>query len=129
MSAEQPYPVTTSVLRAGLTCRCPRCGKGTLFDGPLTLSLRPECEVCGQSYAFAENGDGPAVFVMLILGFLVLGAALIVEFRFKPPLWVHAVLWGPSTLALAFLLLRPIKGLLVAQQYKTKAEEGRFFRE
>jgi uncharacterized protein (DUF983 family) len=117
-----------SVLRTGLTCRCPRCGAGPLFASPFTLSLAGNCSRCGQVYDFAESGDGPAVFVIMILGFLVLGAALIVEFKFSPPIWVHLVLWIPATLALAFGLLRPIKALLIAQQYKTKAEEGRLSR-
>jgi uncharacterized protein (DUF983 family) len=119
---------TPSVLRAGLTCRCPRCGKGALFASPFTLSLASRCSRCGLPYEFAESGDGPAVFVIMILGFIVLGAALIVEFRFAPPAWVHVVLWLPVTAALAFGLLRPIKALLIAQQYRTKAEEGRISR-
>jgi uncharacterized protein (DUF983 family) len=122
MSGRQDMP---SVLQAGLACRCPRCGKGRLFGGSLTLTLAEKCDRCGQRYDFAESGDGPAVFVILILGFVALGAALIVEFRFSPPIWVHIVLWPPVILALAFGLLRPMKALLVAQQYRTKAEEGR----
>ena len=57
---------------AGLLCRCPRCGKGPLFDGFLSLAKR--CTVCGLDYSFADSGDGPAVFIMLIVGFIVTGA-------------------------------------------------------
>jgi uncharacterized protein (DUF983 family) len=77
------------------------------------------------SYASADSGDGPAVFAIFILGFVVLGGALLVEFRLGPPVWVHVVLWGVLTPLLAFGLLRTLKGLLVALQYKHQAGEGR----
>jgi uncharacterized protein (DUF983 family) len=108
---------------AGLLARCPRCGEGPLFRSGLVL--REKCERCGLSYAFADAGDGPAVFAIFILGFLVLGAALWVEFRLGPPLWVHFVLWAPLTALLAFLLLRVLKAILIALQYRHSAGEGR----
>jgi uncharacterized protein (DUF983 family) len=110
-------------LVAGLKARCPRCGQGALFRSGLVL--REKCERCGLSYAFADSGDGPAVFAIFILGFVVLGGALLVEFRLGPPIWVHVVLWGLATPALAFVLLRTLKGLLIALQYKHQAGEGR----
>jgi uncharacterized protein (DUF983 family) len=78
------------------------------------------------SYGFADSGDGPAVFAIFILGFLVLGGALWVEFRLEPPIWVHVVLWGVLTPLLALGLLRVLKASLIALQYKHKAGEGRF---
>jgi len=114
---------TASAFAAGLRARCPRCGEGALFRTGLTL--REKCDRCGLSYAFADSGDGPAVFGIMILGFLVLGGALIVEFKIGPPVWVHAVLWGLLTPLLAFFLLRVLKATLIALQYKHKAEEGR----
>jgi uncharacterized protein (DUF983 family) len=113
----------TSVLAAGLKGRCPRCGRGALFRNG--LGLRERCENCGLSYAFADSGDGPAVFAIFILGFLILGGALLVEFKIGPPVWVHVVLWGIATPLLAFFLLRVLKATLIALQYKHKAEEGR----
>lgn len=113
------------ILRAGLLGRCPRCGEGRLFQGPLTLQVRDRCERCGFSFAFADSGDGPAVFVIIILGFLMMGAALIVEFKMSPPLWLHVVLWAPLAFLLGFGLLRPMKSMLIALQYRNKAEEAR----
>ena len=110
----------------GLRCRCPRCGRGRLFTGFLTLA--PACERCGLDYGFADAGDGPAVFVILIAGFLVVGAAVTVEFVWRPPYWVHALLWIPMILVVTLGLLRPLKGLLVALQFHHKAEEGRLDR-
>ena len=112
-----------SPIRTGLTCRCPRCGKGKLFAG--FLSLRPRCEACGLDYKFADSGDGPAVFIILIAGFIVVGCALVVEFKYAPPFWVHALLWGPLILATTLLPLRPMKSLMIALQYHHRAAEGR----
>lgn len=116
-----PVERSVSPLRAGLTCRCPRCGKGRLFAG--YLDLAPACEVCGLDYAQADSGDGPAVFVILILGFAVVGGALVVEVAFQPPYWVHVVLWLPAILGGSLGLLRPFKAILVALQFKHKATQ------
>ncbi len=115
----------TVTLQAAIKARCPRCAKGHLFAGPLTLKLRSRCENCGLDYSFIDTGDGPAVFGILILGSLVLGAALLVEFKLSPPIWVHVVLWGPVTLVLSLLVLRLLKSMLVALQFRHKAGEGR----
>jgi uncharacterized protein (DUF983 family) len=114
----------TSALAAGLKARCPRCGEGALFRNGLVL--RATCDRCGLSYDFADSGDGPAVFAILILGAFVLGGALVLEFRVGPPVWVHVLLWGIVTPALAFILLRVLKASLVALQFKHKAEQKRF---
>jgi uncharacterized protein (DUF983 family) len=111
---------------AGLACRCPRCGQGKLLQG--FLDIRPRCEVCGLDYGFADAGDGPAVFVILAAGFIVVGSALVVEVLYEPPLWLHAALWLPLILATTLLPLRPIKGLLIAVQFRNKAAEGRLDR-
>ena len=115
-----------SPIAAGLAGRCPRCGKGKLFRGFLTLS--PACEACGLDLSFADAGDGPAVFVILFAGFVVVGLALVVEFLYAPPYWLHAVLWGPLILLVTLGPLRPLKGLLIALQYHHDAAEGRLER-
>jgi uncharacterized protein (DUF983 family) len=107
---------------AGLTCRCPRCGKGKLFSGLLTL--RPRCEACGLDYAFADVGDGATVFIILISGFLVVGAMLLTEVLYQPPLWVHAMIWLPVILLMTVGPLRPMKATLMALQYHHAAAEG-----
>jgi uncharacterized protein (DUF983 family) len=108
---------------AALTCRCPRCGKGKLFQGFLTL--RPCCENCGLDYGFIDSGDGPAVFVIFFSGFVVVAAALVAETLYQPPLWAHALLWGPLILITTLLPLRPMKALMIALQYHHRAAEGR----
>ena len=109
---------------AGLACRCPRCGKGHLFTGLLSLSLAEKCAACGLDYKFIDSGDGPAVFAIFILGFLVLGGALIAEFAFGVPIWGHVLLWGILTPLLALGLLRILKATLAALQMRYKAREA-----
>ena len=114
--------LSQTVLR-GLGCKCPRCGKGKLFAG--FLNLRPRCESCGLDYAFIDAGDGPAVFIIMIAGAIVVASALIVEVKYQPPFWVHAALWLPLILATTLLPLRSMKSLLIALQFHHKAAEGR----
>jgi uncharacterized protein (DUF983 family) len=114
--------VTESALR-GITCKCPRCGKGAVYAGFLTL--RPRCEACGLDFSFMDSGDGPAIFIIMIAGAIVVGAALIVEVKYQPPLWLHAALWLPLILATTLLPLRAMKSLLIALQYHHKAAPGR----
>ena len=111
-----------SPLATALTCRCPNCGKGKLFQGFLTL--RPRCDSCGLDYNFIDAGDGPAVFVILGAGFIVVFAALAVEVLYQPPFWLHAILWLPLILITTLLPLRPIKALMIALQFRHKAAEG-----
>ena len=96
---------------------------GQTLRGIFTLATR--CGNCGLDFGFADSGDGPAVFVSLIGGFLVLGAALWTELLYEPPFWVHLVIFLPLTLIVCLGLLRPLKGLLIALQYRNKAEQGR----
>ena len=122
MNSDPVYAPQSPII-TGLLGRCPRCGQGHLFKGFLTLA--PRCERCGLDYGFADAGDGPAVFVSLFGGFIVLGASLWTELAFEPPFWVHLVIFLPLTLIVCLGLLRPLKGMLIAQQFRTKAEQGR----
>ena len=108
---------------AGLSGRCPRCGEGKLFDG--FISLKPSCQSCKLDYAFADAGDGPAVFVILFAGFFVVGLALWTEIKYEPPIWIHLTIFLPLTVIVCLGLLRPLKGIMIALQYRNKAEQGR----
>ena len=113
-----PSPYVT-----GVTGRCPRCGGGKMFDG--FLELAPRCEACGLDYGFADAGDGPAVIVTLLAGFIVVGTALVVEVKYEPPMWLHLAIFLPLTLVVCLGMLRPLKGILVSLQYRNKAGLGR----
>ncbi len=113
----------SQVFRAGFLRRCPRCGEGKLFSSFLTVA--PKCGHCGLDFSKVVSGDGPAVFVILILGVIMVGGALWVEVTFSPPYWVHVVLWVPMLIAGVALMLPWFKATLIALQYKHEAQEGR----
>jgi uncharacterized protein (DUF983 family) len=112
-----------SVFTSALFGRCPRCGEAPLFAGYLRVA--PRCACCGLDYAVFDVGDGASVFVILIAGFLVVGAALLVEIAWSPPYWVHAVLWLPAIAILTLGGLRLVKSTLMVLQYRHQAHEGR----
>lgn len=114
-----PPPIST-----GLRGRCPRCGRGHMFDGFLTF--RASCEDCGLDYSSFNSGDGPAFFVMSIVGIFVVGLALWMEITYEPAMWIHALVAGSLSIGLSLLLVRPLKGMLAALQFVNKAEQGRF---
>ena len=113
----------TNPFLAGLTARCPACGKGALFSGYLKFADR--CSVCGEDFTQADAGDGPAVFVILVAGAIIVPLVLVVELSLTPPLWAHALIWSPLTLVITLGLLRPFKATLFALQHKHGAEQAR----
>lgn len=124
MTSGGPRPVR--VVYATLFARCPRCGKGPLFQG--FLQVAPSCSACGLSFARFDAGDGPAVFVILVVGAIAAGGALLTEVWFHPPYWVQGVIWGPAVIILSLGFLRPLKAALIVLQYRHRAEEGRLAR-
>ena len=46
------------------------------------------------------------------------GLAIWVEVAFAPPLWVHCLVWLPVITAGAIAMLRPLKALMIALQYR-----------
>jgi uncharacterized protein (DUF983 family) len=101
---------------------CPRCGAPTLFDG--WLRFANSCRACGLDFAAFNVGDGPAAFLILIVGAIVTGGAIALELGASPPYWVHLV-WVPVAAALTVAGLRIGKAWLLAQEYRNEAREGR----
>ena len=116
MSAGRPSP-----LQVGLRGVCPNCGKGRLFEGFLTV--RQHCSVCGADLAGQDSGDGPVAFIVLIVGFIVVFGALIVEVKYAWPIWPHMLVWLPLTVILVLSLMRPAKAVLIALQYKHRPDD------
>ena len=112
-------PVTQAATR-GL---CPRCGAPSLFAG--IVRFAPACRACGLDFAAFNVGDGPAAFLILIVGALVTGFAVALELAAAPPFWLHLLLWPAVTLALVLGLLRLGKAALLAAEYRNAAREGR----
>jgi uncharacterized protein (DUF983 family) len=113
--SKSPSPSAATVLSRGLLGRCPCCGKGRMFGA--FLKVNHHCPACGEELHHHRADDFPAYLVMLIVGHLVVPAALYVETDFAPSYWVHLALWLPLTLALAIGLLQPTKGAVVGIQW------------
>ena len=115
--AAEPSP-----LKAAIAGDCPRCGARTLFDGWVSFAKR--CRSCGLDFDSFNVGDGPAAFLIFIVGTIVVVAALVTDGAFSPPWWVHLV-WIPVTAALTIGGLRFSKAWLLGQEYRHRAREGR----
>ncbi len=110
------------VFSAALFGLCPHCGQKTLFRSLTAFS--DKCRACGLDYDKYNVGDGPAAFLTLIVGGLVLALALIVELNWRPPIWVHAMLWFPLTIATVVGALRVSKAILLILEHRNQAREG-----
>lgn len=109
-------------LAGALAGRCPRCKSKTLFAGWVRFARR--CRACGLDFASFNVGDGPAAFLILVIGAVLTAAALVVDGHFTPPWWVHLV-WIPVGVAMTLIGLRLGKALLLTQEYLQRAREGR----
>ena len=103
-------------MSTGLACKCPRCGKGRLFNG--LLEVRDTCAHCELDLTPHDTGDGGAVFVIMVLGAVSVILALWMEAALAPPIWVHLLVWVPVISIMSIVLLRPFKGILVGLHYK-----------
>jgi uncharacterized protein (DUF983 family) len=118
-----PATGTTGLLVQAARGACPRCGARTMFAGPLRFA--PACGDCGLDYDQFNVGDGPAAFLTLIVGAVMVALALTLELKAHPPLWLHLLLWTPLTTLAVVASLRVAKGLLLTLEYRNKAREGR----
>lgn len=111
-----------SIAEAALSGLCPRCGARSLFAGIARFSEK--CASCGLDFSDFNVGDGPAAFLTLIVGTLVVILAIWVQLAFEPAFWVHVVLWVPLTVILTVGGLRVAKGALLASEYRNRAREA-----
>ncbi len=112
------------IVVAALSASCPKCGtKGMLFDG--VARFAPRCRVCGLDYGQFNVGDGPAAFLTLIIGAVIVILAVWVELSWSPPWWVHVILWTPLTAVSVVYSLRVAKAVLLIAEYRRKAGLGR----
>lgn len=108
---------------AGARGRCPACSQGALFEGFLRVART--CSACGRDLSANDSGDGPAVFVILVVGFIAVFGALITEVLYQPPVWVPLAIWIPLAAGLSLALLRPMKGLMIAAHLRHRAPPAR----
>ena len=114
------YPSLSSVT-TGLRCACPRCGRGRLYQGLLTV--RDTCDECGLDLSRLNTEDGAAFFVIVVYSAIIIPLALWVEFSFKPPIWIHLAIWLQVIIGGSIVLMRPLKAWLVAQHYKHNVDD------
>jgi uncharacterized protein (DUF983 family) len=111
-----------SLQEAALFGLCPRCGARTLFDGPIKFAAH--CRACGLDFSRFNVGDGPAAFLTMIVGAIVVVLALTLQLAAEPPWWVHVLLWVPLTVAGVVAGLRIAKAALLHSEYRQKAGEA-----
>ncbi|MBX9883205.1 MAG: DUF983 domain-containing protein [Sphingomonas sp.] len=87
--------------------------------------FRPICPRCGLDRAAFNVGDGPAAFLTLIIGAVIVVLALTVELLLHPPLWLHVLLWAPLTATAVIAGLRVSKAAMLALELRNAAGEGR----
>jgi uncharacterized protein (DUF983 family) len=116
-------PAAPSPVASAIKGLCPRCGAATLFVGPVAFAER--CRACGLDYSGFNVGDGPAAFLTLIVGALVMAIAVTLQLTLSPPLWLQMSIWVPVTALLVVGCLRVAKGALIALEYRNAAREGR----
>jgi uncharacterized protein (DUF983 family) len=125
MSCLQPaaHISDLSPFQTGLRGRCYVCGEGSVFSG--FLKFAPRCEACGESYELEDAGDGPAIFVIFIAGFIIIPAALAFSMITNAPMWLTIVIWAPILIVFCIALMRPLRGLMLNMQLANKASEAR----
>ena len=121
--APEPSKGQPGLAEAALFGLCPHCGGRTLFAGPTRFAER--CRACGLDLTRFNVGDGPAAFLTLGIGAIIVALALWLQLAAEPPWWVHAILWLPLTVASVVLGLRVAKAALLQSEYRNKAGEGR----
>lgn len=107
----------------GLMCRCPNCGEGPLFNG--YLKVFDTCKACGADLSMADSGDGPVVFILLIVGTIGCGGLLYTQIALNWPIWLELVIWIPIIAIMTLWALRPFKGVMIAMQFHNRASEAR----
>jgi uncharacterized protein (DUF983 family) len=110
------------IAKAAFFGLCPECGAKTLFVGP--AGFADKCDNCGLDYSSFNVGDGPAALLTLVIGALIILLAIMVDVAFRPPFWVHVLIWVPLTAALTVYSLRVAKGALLASEHRNRAGEG-----
>jgi len=108
--------------RAAAMGRCPACGQGNLFKG--FLGVVDTCDRCEANFKATQTGDGPVVFVILIAGFVVCFGFMITNLNYPDmPMWLNMAIWMPLALILTLGLMRPLKGLMIAAQFKNRVKD------
>ena len=120
---EWPLEASPSIAEVALKALCPRCGRRTLYAGYIRFA--ESCTYCGLDFTRFNVGDGPAAFLTLIIGTIIVALAIWLEVAASPPFWVHILIWLPLTVAGVMASLRFAKAALIGIEYRNQAREGR----
>jgi len=115
LDAEKPKRAVFHAMWRGARGKCPSCGEGRLFGR--YLKVLDECPRCGETLHHQRADDAPPYFTIFAVGHIIVPLMLAFEVAFKPALWLHALIWGPATIALCLALLPVIKGAIVGLQW------------
>jgi uncharacterized protein (DUF983 family) len=113
----------SGLVQAALFGECPACGARTLFAG--WVRFAPRCRACGHDFSTYNVGDGPAAFLILIIGAIVCAFALVLQVKASPPFWLHILLWVPITITLVLLSLRVSKAAMLIHEARAEVREGK----
>ena len=122
MKPAQSIEGQPSIAKAALFGLCPQCGHKTLFAG--LGQFADTCSNCDLDFSSYNVGDGPAALLTLVIGALIIILALVVDSAFRPPFWVHVIIWVPFTAALTIITLRMAKAALLAAEHHNRAREA-----
>jgi uncharacterized protein (DUF983 family) len=121
MKPEQSIEGQPSIAKAALFGLCPQCGSKTLFAG--LGQFADTCANCHLDFSSYNVGDGPAALLTMGIGTLIIILALVVDSVFRPPFWVHVLIWVPITAALTVITLRMAKAALLSAEHRNRAHE------
>jgi len=107
---------------AALFALCPRCGATGLFRG--VASFAPHCGTCGLDYSTFNVGDGPAAFLIFLVGGLAMVVAGWLALDVDPPVWVYPLVLVPLVIGGTIYGLRLGKAALLNSEYKRRAVEA-----
>jgi uncharacterized protein (DUF983 family) len=123
MTDEHTPESAPTIVAAALRGLCPRCGATGLFAS--AISFKKSCSACALDFESFNVGDGPAAFIILIIGAIVSIGAVALQLSAEPPFWVHILIWIPVTMILALLSLRAGKAALLSAEYRNQARQGK----
>lgn len=110
-------------VQTGLAGRCPECGEGRLFKS--MLSYAESCVACGADFQDEDTGDGPAIFVIFIVGIFIVPMAIAFDMLFNPPFIVTFLIWGSIITGVSLWLLRLLRGVMFNIAWQRNAREVR----
>ena len=110
-----------------MAARCPVCDRGRLFSG--VLKFRDHCDACGADFSKLEDtGDGPAIFVIFIVGIFIVPIPVLLSVLSGWPSWLSVGLFTPVILGVSILLVRKLRAVMFRRQWQQQALEKRFNR-